>query len=436
MDILKIAEKTLKAHNMLKSGDRVLVGLSGGADSTALLYVLLSQKEKYNIEIACAHINHQLRKTADRDMLFCKSLCEKLGVEFFCLTKDIKNGAKEAGMSEELFARNIRYEFFESLGFDKIATAHNKNDVAETLVFNFMRGASTSGLSGIPYVRGNIIRPMLDIKKADIIEFCEKNGYDFVTDETNLEAIYSRNKVRLEMIPKIEADFNPGFVDVVTKNATLIGEDAEFLDSLAKQRFSGNVKISDLNDMPMPIKRRVLELFWKERTNSCQNLGVDYIDDILELLRKNQTGKSIDLPGGFSVKIEYGKLEIIKKTEKTEFFYEIYPEEVLNIREIGKTLLVKKTDKKPDFYLDENTLLTVRSKKAGDIFYPTKMDGKKKLSDFFTDKKIPNEKRNEIPIVLADGKIVSVGDMRFSKGFQDTAKTGYKIEIKETFNAD
>lgn len=436
MDILKIAGKTVTAHNMLSVGDRVLVGLSGGADSTALLYVLLSLKEKYKLEIACAHINHQLRDTADRDMLFCKNLCDKLGIRFFLYTADIKTEAKNAGMSEELYARGVRYKFFESLGFDKIATAHNKNDVAETLVFNFMRGASTAGLSGIPYVRGNIIRPMLDIKKADIIEFCEENGYSFVTDETNFEAIYSRNKVRLEMIPKIEKDYNPAFVDVVTRNAMLLGEDGEFLDSLAKEQFSGEVKIEDLDGMPMAIKRRVLELFWKERTNSCQNLGVDYIDDILALSRKNQTGKSIDLPGGFRVKVEYGKLEILKKTEKTEFFYEIYPDEVLNIPEIGKTLVVKKTDAKPDFCLDEKTLITVRSKKAGDIFYPTKMNGKKKLSDFFTDRKIPNEKRNNIPIILSEGKIVAVGDMRFSKEFQDTGKTGYKIEIKETFNAN
>jgi len=435
MDILKIVEKTLISHNMLDTSDRVLVGLSGGADSTALLYVLLSLKEKYKLEIGCSHINHQLRDTADRDMLFCKELCKKLGVEFFCLVKDIKAEAKEAGMSEELYARNVRYEFFESLGYDKIATAHNKNDVAETLVFNFMRGASTSGLSGIPYIRGNIIRPLLDIKKADIIAFCEKNGYDFVTDETNFEAIYSRNKVRLEMIPKIEADFNPAFVDVVTKNATLIGEDADFLDSIAKAQFSGEIKITDLIDMAMPIKRRVLELFWKEKTNSCQNLGADYIDDILELCGKNQTGKSIDLPGGFLAKVEYDKLVILEKKEKTEFLYEIFTDEVLNITETGKTLVVKKTDKKPDFYLDEKSLLTVRSKKAGDVFYPTKMDGKKKLSDFFTDKKIPNDKRNEIPVILAEGKIVAVGDMRYSKEFQDTTKTGYKIEIKETPNA-
>ena len=168
----------------------------------------------------------------------------------------------------------------------------------------------------------------------------------------------------------------------------------------------------------------------------AQNLGADYIDDILELCRKNRTGKSIDLPGGFCARAEYGKLEINKKTDKIEFSYEIYPDEVLKIPEIGKTLVVRKTDKKPDFYLDENDLLTVRSKKAGDIFYPTKMDGKKKLSDFFTDKKIPDKMRSQIPITLSKGKIIAVGNMRFSKEFQDSSKTGYKIEIEEIVNAD
>lgn len=435
MDILRIARDTVNTHNMLCKNDRVLVGLSGGADSTALLHVLCGLKQEYNIEIACAHINHQLRKTADRDMLFCKELCDRLGVEFFCLTRDIKTEAQNAGMSDELYARCVRYEFFESLGFDKIATAHNKNDVAETLVFNFMRGAATGGLSGIPYVRGNIIRPLLDIKKSDILEFCKENNYQFVTDETNFEAIYSRNKIRLDLIPKIEAEFNPAFVDVAVKNAEMIREDAEFLDSLSKKAFKGNVIVSELNAMEMPIKRRVLELFWKKSTNLSDNLSSGYIDDILMLCKKNQTGKSLDLPCGFTARIEYGKLIIQKKTLKTDYLYAIIPDKVLNIPEIGKTVLVRKTDKNPDFYHDENAEIFVRNKRAGDVFYPTKMTGKKKLSDFFTDKKVPLAERDKTPILVCENEIVAVGGMRFSRNFQDREKTGYKFEIKEMQNA-
>lgn len=436
MDVLKIAENTVITHNMLARNDRVLVGLSGGADSTALLHVLIRLAEKYGLKIACAHINHQLRDTADRDMFFCRNLCEKLGVEFFCLTRDIRTEAKKAGMSEELYARNVRYEFFRSLGFDKIATAHNRNDVAETLVFNFMRGATVSGLSGIPYVRGNIVRPLLDVKKADILELCKKNGYNFVTDETNFEAIYSRNKIRLDLIPKIEAEFNPAFVDVAAKNAELIREDAEYIDSIAKKEFSGEVKICDLKKMAMPIKRRIVELFWKKVTGGCENLAAGYINDILMLCEKNRTGKGIDLPNGFSARVEYGWLLIEKKTKKTEFHYKIYAEQVLKITEIGKTLLIKRTEKNPDFYLDEKCELLVRNKEPGDVFYPTDMTGKKKLSDFFTDRKIPKSERDKIPVIICGGEIAAVSNMRFSRNFQDREKTGYKIEIKEEQNAE
>ncbi len=431
MDILKIAEKTVSAHNMLSRNDRVLIGLSGGADSTALLYVMLSLKEKYNLEVACAHINHGLRQTADRDMLFAKGLCEKLGVKFFSLTKDIRAEAKEQGVGEELWAREVRYSFFESLGYDKIATAHNKNDVAETLLFNFMRGAQINGLSGIPYVRGNIIRPLLDIKKEDIESFLKENGYDFVTDETNFEAVYTRNKIRLELIPKIEKEFNPSFVDVVTKNASYIREDAEFLDKMAEEMFSGKVKISELDKMEKPVKRRIIELFWKKSTGKEQNLSADFVEDILNLCEKNHTGKVIHLPDGFVAKIQYGKLIISKKQDKTEYFYKFYPEEVLKIPEIGKTLLIKRENKAPEFYLDEGEELVARNRIPGDVFCPVKMTGTKKLSDFFTDKKMPEEERDKTPIILCNEKIVAVGNLRFSREFQNGKKIGYKIEIKE-----
>jgi len=435
MDILKIAEKTVSDHNMLSQNDRVLIGLSGGADSTALLYAMIFLKEKYNLEIACAHVNHSLRDTADRDMVFAENLCKKLGVKFFSLKKDIRACAKEQSVGEELFAREVRYDFFRSLGYDKIATAHNKNDVAETLLFNFMRGAQIGGLSGIPYKRGNIIRPLLDVKKADIVAFCKENGYDYVTDETNLEAIYTRNKIRLGLIPKIEEEFNPSFVDVVTKNANFIREDSEFLDKLAEEQFSGEVEISKLNEMERPIKRRIIELYWKQITGKEQNLSVDFVEDILALCQKNHTGKVIHLPDGFMAKTEYGKLVISKKQQKQEYFYKFSCDEVLKIPEIGKTVLIKKESRKPDFYLDDKAELVARCRCRGDVFLPVKMQGTKKLSDFFCDRKMTEEERDKTPIILCGDKIVSVGTLRFSREFQDRTKTGYKIEIRESKDA-
>lgn len=436
MNILKIAADTIKEHRLIEKNDRILIGLSGGADSTALLHILCAVKDEYNLTLACAHINHGLRKTADRDMLFCKDLCEGLGIEFFCLTADIKGGAEKAGMSEELYARNVRYNYFNSLGFDKIATAHNKNDAAETLLFHFMRGSSVKGLSGIPYRRGNIIRPLLDIKKEDIIAFCKENGYDFVTDETNFEAVYSRNKIRLNLIPEIEKEFNPNFVDVVTRNARLFAEDSDFLESLAKERYSGEIETEKFNTENPAIQRRLLQLHWRSSAQTAENLPLVYADAILELAEKNRTGSKIDLPGGFEAKIQYGRLIIQKKTEKIRFEYKIYPEKILNIAETGKNVLIRKVSGKGDFYLENTEGLTIRNRRTGDVFYPSGMTGRKKLSDFFTDKKIPTEKRDEIPILLKDGAIVSVGGIRSDRRFCDSSNIAYKIEIKEADNAE
>lgn len=436
MDILKIVKKTIETHSLLKPNDRVLVGLSGGADSTALLHILCALKEEYNLEVAAAHINHSLRETADRDMHFCEDLCKKLGIKLYSLTADIKGGAKKEGMSCELYARKVRYDYFDSLGFDKIATAHNKNDVAETLLFNFMRGTSVRGLSGIPYKRGNIIRPLLDIKKEEIISFCSENGHDFVTDETNLEAIYSRNKIRLELIPEIEREFNQGFVDVVTKNAKLFCEDSDYLDLLAQKAYNGILTKELLENHEMPIKRRMLEIYWQEVTKSTQNLPISYIDDILMLLEKNKTGSKIDLPQSFEAVIEYGKLLIHKKTEKKDYEYKICPDRILNIPEIGKTVCIYKTETGGDIYLENDGGLTVRNRRRGDSFYPVGMSGRKKLSDFFTDKKVPSHLRDGIPIILKDGEIVSVGTMRTDRRYKDKKNNAYKIEIKEADRAE
>lgn len=434
MNVAEIVKNTIKEHNLIDSGDRVLVGLSGGADSVALLRCLCGLSESIGFTLACAHVNHTLRETADRDMLFCKVLCEELSIPFFCKTADIQAGAKAAGMSTEAFARNVRYEYFASLGFDKIATAHNKNDVAETLLLNFMRGASLSGLSGIPYRRDNIIRPLLDVKKSEILEFCKENGYEFVTDETNFEEVYTRNKIRLDLIPKIEEKFNPNFVNVAAKNAKLLREDAELLDNIAKKEYPGFVDLNELSACAMPIMRRILQLHWKSATDVSDNLPSAYIEDVLKLCKNAKTGKSVDLPDGFSARCEYGRLIIEKNEAKIDFEYKIYPDKVLNIPEIGKDILIRRCDEKAHFYANDGADFAVRNKRQGDIFYPVGMTGKKKLSDFFTDKKIPKKQRDKIPLILVDKEIAAVGNMRSDRRFADCGKQGYKIEIKE--NAD
>ncbi len=445
-DIPRLVKNTINEHSLIKKGDRVLIGLSGGADSTALLHVLFSLSKELEFEIACAHVNHSLRETADRDMNFCMELCRELGVKLYCMRADIRGGAKDAGESEELYARKVRYDYFSSLGFDKIATAHNRNDCAETLLFNFMRGASVKGLSGIPYVRGNIIRPLLDVKKEEIIGFCREKSFEFVTDETNFEAIYTRNKIRLELLPWIEREINPNFMEVATQNARTFAEDSAFLEKTAQGRYEAakreteaesvnSINIKALNT-EAPIARRILQIYWREQTGVEENLGLRYIEAILVLAQKGQSGSKLDLPKGFEAKIEYGSLIVEKRRKNAEFEYKIFPNEILNIPEIGKNILIYPIKCGGDFYLADTEGLTVRGRRPGDSFMPRGMDGTKKLSDFFGDKKIPRAKRGEIPLLLKDGKIVSVGGMRSDRRFFDTAQTAYKIKITEAENAE
>lgn len=434
MDLLKTIENTIDAHSMLSKGDRVLVALSGGADSAFLLRMLCKVREKYGISIGAAHVNHMLRDEADRDEEFSRRLCKDLGVEFHLKKVDIRRLSKDAKMGEEQYARDVRYSFFAELGYDKIATAHNKNDVAETLLFNFMRGASLKGLSGIPYKRDNIIRPILDIKKEDILKFSIDNGFKFVEDKTNFQAVYSRNKIRLELIPEIQREFNSNFVDVVTQNAKLIREDNSFLESMAEDAYQGEVTTDMMEKLAKPIFSRVCQLHYKKCTGAEDNLSSLYLDKISQLVKKNKTGKKLDLPLNTQARMEYGKLIFEKKTEQKSFEYAIEQGVVLKIPEIGKNILIKKTDGKGDLYLTDFEGLTVRTRRKGDIFYPSGMNGKKKLSDFFTDKKIPVSQRDQIPILCKGEDIVSVVGYRQDKRFM-SGEIACKIEVEE-YNAD
>ena len=430
MKLLNTLLNTVKTHNLLDNGDRVLVALSGGADSVALLRLLLEISEEYDISVAAAHINHQLRDTADRDMNFCKDLCADLGVHLDILTCDIKKGAKEKGVSEELYARNVRYDFLESLGYDKIATAHNKNDNAETLLYNFMRGASLSGLCGIPYKRGNIIRPLLDIEKSEIVRFCNENGYGFMTDETNLSEIYTRNKIRLSLIPKIEQEFNENFVNTVTANSELLSFDNDFLEAEAEKLYNGEILSDFSGSIPPALLFRLIQRYFKERTGSFQNLPLGFVKSIVSLLKGNKTGSKTDLPDGFEAYISYGRLFIDKKGEIPQFEYEIKPDIPVFIPEIQKTAVLKE-NKNGKIFLSDTEELKIRNKRDGDIFYPVGMTGKKRLSDYFSARGI-----FALAILTKYNEIVSVLGYRDHRRFTDKSHTPYSVFIKEADNAE
>ena len=338
--------------------------------------------------------------------------------------------AAKNGISEELAGRELRYAFFDEFlqenGFDKIATAHNRNDNAETILMNFMRGSGIKGLCGIPYKRGNVIRPLLDITRGEIEEYCAKNGLEYVSDSTNAEKIYTRNKIRLELIPEIEAEFNPNFINTVTENANLVKADAEFIETAAKAEYEKNVcdnriEIKYLLLQPFAVSSRIILEMVRSAAGNISNFPSSFVYKIIELAKKGKSGSSIELPGGIGAFVEYKKLYIGKNTETGEFEYPIRIGETAYIKEIGKTVRAEYVTEKNGggfyFAADKNDEITIRNRRDGDIFFPTGMDGRKKVKDLFIDMKLTRTERSRAAIVTINGEIAGIIGKRYDKRF-------------------
>lgn len=420
--------RAIKDYAMIAADESILVGFSGGADSVCLLSVLHSMG--YNV--TAAHLNHNMRDTAERDLQFCKRFCEVRGIPFVSRTAD------KGSLKNEAEAREARYAFFYEImrerGIDLLATAHNKNDSAETVLLHMLRGASTDGLCGISPRDGKLIRPMLFVKKSVVFHYCEQNGLEYVTDETNLSDIYTRNKLRNRFLPELENEFNPRIVDSIAENALLTAQDSDYLSKCAEAAFEeskskNGVDIKKLTAMHSAISARVVQLLWKKVSASGQNLAHRYIESILTLARKGRSGSRADLPCNFAARIEYGVLSIEKKEDKEEFCEKlkigewcILPYAKVGIFESGSGLGIS---------LNGYESLEVRTRRSGDRFTPSGMTGSKSLSDYFTDIKLEHIQRCRMPVFTADGKILAVGALRADDAFaKGRLKRDYYIKIE------
>ena len=444
IEMLKKIKNTINKQTLIEKGDRILIGLSGGADSVCLTHILHTLKDEMGIEIMTAHLNHMIRGgEAQHDAEFAAEYSKTLGIE--CVTKavNIPEIARKNGISEETAGRNARYEFFnetlKEYGFNKIATAHNLNDSAETIAMNFMRGSSLSGLMGIPYKRDNIIRPLLDTSRAEIEDYCKENGLKYVTDSTNVEEIYTRNKTRHTLIPMIEKEFNPDFIKTVTRNAGIIKAEDEYISSIADEMYretvdNGAADIEKLLGCHIAVSRRIV----RRMIGGCigvSDISSEFIDKILTLAWKNKSGSYINLPDGATARIEYGKL-IIAKTEKTEDYKYTLPLDTdVYIKEAGVTLRAEHvTERQNDgaqyFSGIDAENLIVRNRRNGDYFYPSGMTGKKKLKDYFIDEKIPRNEREKIPVIVSGDDIVYITGRRRDRRFDFSGK-GIRILIRK-----
>ena len=302
----------IKKYKLISEDDKLVIGVSGGPDSICILHVISLLKEKLKIQLCVAHVNHMIREEADSETEYVQEFCKKLGIDCYVKKVDVQEYAKNHKIGTEEAGRKIRYEFFDEVATkvsaNKIVTAHNSNDNVETILLNILRGSGLSGLKGIEPIRDNkYIRPLIETTRHDIEEYCFKHRLNPKIDKTNLESIYKRNKVRNDLIPYIQKEFNPNILKTVNRLSEVAREENEYLEKIARQTFNEiivgantvrsqseiinrNEIILDLkkfNNLELVIKRRVILYTINKVLGNTLGIEKVNIDEIIKLCENN-----------------------------------------------------------------------------------------------------------------------------------------------------
>lgn len=420
----------VEKYNMLPEGATIVAGVSGGSDSMAMLVILNSLKDEYGIKLIAAHVNHGLRgETADRDEQFVKQKCYEMGVECHVLRADIPSAAKEKGLGFEECGRQVRYDFFNSFGEDVIiATAHNLSDRAETFLFNFARGSALRGLCSIPAVRDNVIRPLIGCTKDEINEFCAENSIEYVTDETNSDVAYSRNRIRHNVVSQLR-EINPSFEKNASRCIDSLNEDEAFLNSLAdelvkKAKTDGGYDREILLDSAMPVMKRALIMIAEKDAGVTPEYRS--LEKIVELL---SLSGSAQINGGVTVRVRKGILDF--PSASVGLGSVSIETQIINIDETNNLQNISKQDL--EYYLDYDKIhgrMFVRCREAGDRISLPARGCTKSLKKLFNELSVPPEKRDSIAVVADDNGLLILEGIGIDKRAAVTKETEKIMVVK------
>jgi tRNA(Ile)-lysidine synthase len=444
--------RSIARHGMLAAGDRVLTAVSGGADSTALLHILHAMRPHLGITLAVAHLNHGLRdRAADDDARFVENLAGRLEMTFHgdCIRLDPSQGSIEER------GRRARYAFFDRLaqkyGYSKIALGHHMDDNAEAVLLHLLRGSGLRGLSGIPPVRGQrIVRPLIDLRRAEIIAFLREHRISFVQDASNTDLRFDRNKVRQTLIPFLQRHFNPNVTAVLHRTADLCRQEEHWLQALLAPSLNKAVesldpecmvlRIQKLSTEPLAAQRRLLRDGLHRWRGSLKRVGADHIDALIDLLAPQSEGKRLCLPNRIGAERIGSRLRFTIRSgrgcppspQAPDYLYEIpFPEErpcAIAVLESGLvfhfSLVTGQGDPCPDdsdgsavwFDADQLTFpLHIRNFRPGDRMRPLGLQGHRKIKKVFNDRKIPAARRHGTPLLVSGNEILWVVGVRRSE---------------------
>ena len=462
MDLLAQVKLTIEKFRMISPGDKVLAGVSGGADSVALAHLLHRLKEALNFSLCMAHLNHRFRgEEAEADARLVESLARQWEIPLVSENIDVPAYLAKHRLSPQQGAREVRYRFFretaDRLGASRVALGHHADDQAETVLLNLIRGAGLSGISGIPPAReGVYIRPLLRSRSPELELYCREFGLPFRVDSSNLKPVYLRNRVRLELIPLLEEKYNPAVVDCLNRLADIARDEDRYLEDTAREIFEsavesrgeGRVTISVLKIQcqPVAIGRRLIRMAYRELAGYGRSPTLDQVDRALELALSGPPRGEIDLPGGVTLVKRQRFMEIIKDRgtlQVPDYRYPLRIPGLTPVPEVGRTILAGTVEAgqagDPALYAADRALLDleklkaplcVRRRREGDLFHPLGAGGRTKLKKFFIELKVPREHRDAIPIVTCGNDIIWVAGFRPGDPFKVTARTRLCLQLE------
>ena len=476
---MKRIEKFIQKYHMLTCGDKVIAGVSGGADSVCLFLMLLELSEKIGFDLIAVHVHHGLRgEAADQDQRFVEALCEQHRIPLEIFRVNLESIAKKRKQSLEEAGRMVRREAFDSVcqkyGGNKIALAHHQNDNAETLLWNLSRGTGLDGLGGIRPVNGKFIRPLLCMNRKEIEEYLAKRKQSYCIDETNAGTDYTRNKLRHLVLPILEEQVNSAAVRHMNETMEQIWELQEYMQEQVEAAYQEcvqehfekacwiQIQQKSFETFPELIKKMVIRKGMEQVGGKKRDLSHKHVDVMMELMNK-QVGRTLDLPYEMHAKRNYEGIRLEKQRtysfgeeKKAEIMQECMSE--LNIP--GETILVDRNLKlrckileKPknlsikdipqkiytkwfDYGIIKSSLY-IRTRQAGDTIVIDEKGHQKKLKNWFVDEKIPKEVRDSQLLLAENNEILWVLGHRMSQAYQVKQSTKWILQIEvETYKSD
>jgi len=428
----------MEKHHMIGQGDFIAVGVSGGADSVCLLLLLCELKQEYDLELCAVHINHGIRREAFKDQEFVENLCRRRKVPWITFSEDVKGIAEKQSMSLEEAGRMIRYRCFRKVldmhGGGKIAVAHHQNDQAETMLYRMSRGTGIQGLKGMEAVRADVIRPLLCLKKEEILAYLKEKGQDWMEDASNEDNTFARNKIRNQVIPAL-TKVNARAVEHIVSLSEEIEEWSRYLEEQLSEAWKACVKQEGKGSLidtgrfleePEPIRRLLAKQVIEQTAGRKKDIEKVHIQSFCDLAFR-ETGKSIDLPYGLIGRKTYGGLLVEEKQTRAEtgtagqlVLTETDRYEKMEEKDFTKIIDYDKIDKD----------IQLRYRKPGDFFVFSKDGKSKSLSRFFIDQKIPREERDRIPLAAGGRPVIWIIGHRLSEFYKVSEKTKRYLRLE------